>query len=64
MASYICLLHLAGIKNFTVEIIIRVSSEEHTMRRERSYVNKLNLALVQVRYMLYINEVVLICSRY
>lgn len=31
-----------------MQIIVKVTSDEVSMRRERSYVNKLNLALVQV----------------
>ena len=39
-----------GIRNFIVGIIVKVSSDEASMRKEKSYVNKMNLALVQVRY--------------
>lgn len=41
--------HYVGIRNFIVGVVVKVSSDEQTMRREKSYVNKLNLALVQVR---------------
>ncbi|EJD06022.1 uncharacterized protein FOMMEDRAFT_18232 [Fomitiporia mediterranea MF3/22] len=37
-----------GIRNFIVGVVVKVSSDEQTMRREKSYVNKLNLALVQI----------------
>jgi exportin-1 len=40
---------IQGIRNFIVSIIVKVTSDEVSMRKERSYVNKLNLALVQVR---------------
>lgn len=38
-----------GIRNFIVGITVRIASEEANLRRERAYLNKLNLALVQVR---------------
>lgn len=37
-----------GIRNFVVGITVKVASDEATMRREKTYLNKLNLALVQV----------------
>ncbi|KAH9934873.1 CRM1 C terminal-domain-containing protein [Fomitopsis serialis] len=37
-----------GIRNFVVGINVKVASDEATMRREKTYLNKLNLALVQV----------------
>ncbi|KAH8117543.1 CRM1 C terminal-domain-containing protein [Phellopilus nigrolimitatus] len=37
-----------GIRNFIVGVVVKVSSDEATMRKEKSYVNKLNLALVQI----------------
>ena len=37
-----------GIRNFIVGIVVKISSDEQSMRREKSYMNKLNLALVQV----------------
>ena len=37
-----------GIRNFTVSVTVRIASEEVNLRRERAYLNKLNLALVQV----------------
>lgn len=39
----------SGIRNFVVGITVKVASDEATMRREKTYLNKLNLALVQVR---------------
>ena len=38
-----------GIRNFIVGVTVRIASEEVNLRRERAYLNKLNLALVQVR---------------
>ena len=37
-----------GIRNFIVGVTVRIASEEVNLRRERAYLNKLNLALVQV----------------
>lgn len=37
-----------GIKNYISNLIIKLSSEEATFRRERMFLNKLNLILVQV----------------
>ena len=37
-----------GIRNFIVGVTVRIASEEINLRRERAYLNKLNLALVQV----------------
>lgn len=37
-----------GVRNFVVGITVKVASDEATMRREKTYINKLNLALVQV----------------
>lgn len=39
----------SGIRNFIVGVTVRIASEEVNLRRERAYLNKLNLALVQVR---------------
>lgn len=41
-----------GIRNFVVGITVKVASDETSLRREKTYVNKLNLALVQVRRIL------------
>lgn len=38
-----------GIRNFIVSVTVDISSDEARMRRERAYLNKLNLVLVQVR---------------
>lgn len=38
-----------GIKNYISNLIIKLSSEEATFRRERMFLNKLNLILVQVQ---------------
>ncbi|THH04477.1 hypothetical protein EW145_g5485, partial [Phellinidium pouzarii] len=37
-----------GMRNFVVGVVVKVSSDETTIRKEKSYVNKLNLALVQI----------------
>lgn len=37
-----------GIRNFIVEMIIGASSDETTMRKEKTYLNKLNTTLIQV----------------
>lgn len=37
-----------GIRNFIVQVTVDTSSDETRMRREKSYLNKLNLVLVQV----------------
>ena len=38
----------AGIRNFVSNLIIKLSSDEQLFRQERVYLNKLNIALVQV----------------
>lgn len=42
----------SGIRNFVVGITVKVASDEITMRKEKTFINKLNLALVQVRFCL------------
>lgn len=42
------LISMQGIRNFVVGITVKVASDEATLRREKTYINKLNLALVQV----------------
>ncbi len=37
-----------GIKNYLSNLIIKISSNEVTLRREKVYLNKLNIILVQV----------------
>jgi len=37
-----------GIKNFVVDLVIKMSSDEATMRAQKLYINKLNVLLVQV----------------
>ncbi|KAJ9099182.1 Exportin-1 [Naganishia friedmannii] len=37
-----------GIRNFIVQTTVEVSSDETRMRKEKAYVNKLNLVLVQI----------------
>ena len=39
----------AGIRNFVSNLIIKLSSDEQLFRQEKVYLNKLNIALVQVR---------------
>lgn len=38
----------SGIRNFVVGVIVKMSSDEITLRKERAYVGKLNLILVQI----------------
>ncbi|KAK4704590.1 exportin-1, partial [Phenoliferia sp. Uapishka_3] len=38
----------SGIRNFIVGVIVKTSADETTLRKEKSYVNKLNLILVQI----------------
>ncbi|KAH0584323.1 Exportin-1 [Termitomyces sp. 'cryptogamus'] len=37
-----------GIRNFVVGVTVKVASDEVAMRKEKAYINKLNLALVQI----------------
>ncbi|KAI0050022.1 hypothetical protein FA95DRAFT_703225 [Auriscalpium vulgare] len=37
-----------GVRNFVVSTIVRIASDEAGMRRERTFINKLNLALIQI----------------
>ncbi|ORX53573.1 nuclear export factor CRM1 [Hesseltinella vesiculosa] len=37
-----------AIRNFIVNVIIKVTSDEATMSKERGYINKLNMVLVQI----------------
>ncbi|KAI0063955.1 Xpo1-domain-containing protein [Artomyces pyxidatus] len=37
-----------GVLNFVVRITVKVASDEATMHKEKTYINKLNLALVQI----------------
>ncbi len=48
MCGDILITSSVGIRNFVVGITVKVASDEVTLRREKTYVNKLNLALVQV----------------
>jgi hypothetical protein len=38
-----------GIRNFIVAIVVKVASVEVIVKKEKTYLNKLNLILVQVR---------------
>lgn len=38
----------SGIRNFIVGTIVEASKDDATLKREKSYVNKLNLILVQI----------------
>lgn len=38
----------SGVRNFIVEVIIGATSDEATLRREKTYINKLNMILVQI----------------
>ncbi|XP_019195509.1 PREDICTED: protein EXPORTIN 1A-like isoform X2 [Ipomoea nil] len=37
-----------GMKNYISDLIVKLSSDEATLRRERLYINKLNIILVQI----------------
>jgi exportin-1 len=37
-----------GIRNFVVGVTVKVAGDEATLRKEKTYINKLNLALVQI----------------
>ncbi|PHT53472.1 Exportin-1 [Capsicum baccatum] len=37
-----------GMKNYISEVIVKLSSDEASLRRERLYINKLNIILVQI----------------
>jgi len=39
---------LTGIRSFIVNIIVATSDNEQSLRKEKTYLNKLNLILVQV----------------
>lgn len=39
---------IKGIRNFIVETILQVSSEEGLLRSEKTYINKLDMTLIQV----------------
>jgi hypothetical protein len=38
-----------GIRNYIVNLIIKLSSDETTLQKERLFLKKLNITLVQVR---------------
>lgn len=38
----------AGVRNFVINLNVQIASDEATARREKTYLNKLNMALVQV----------------
>lgn len=42
-------LYIEGIRNFIVGVTVKVASDEVSLKKEKTYINKLNLALVQVR---------------
>lgn len=37
-----------GVRNFVINLNVQIASDEATARREKTYLNKLNMALVQV----------------
>ena len=45
---------LIGVRNFVVGLTVKVASDEGTLRKEKTYVGKLNLALVQVGLYLFV----------
>lgn len=50
--------HRDGIKNYIVSLIISKSSDESALVRERVFISKLNMILVQVRLMVAFVEIV------
>jgi len=48
--------HYAGIKKYIVGLIIRTSSDASMLEREKVYLGKLNMILVQVRIMTFISH--------
>lgn len=58
MTSRICPL-IAGIRNFVVGVTVKVASDEVAMRKEKTYLNKLNLALIQVHIQVYSQRIFL-----
>ena len=56
--SCICPL-IAGIRNFVVGVTVKVASDEVAMRKEKTYLNKLNLALIQVHIQVYSQRIFL-----
>jgi len=57
-----------GIRNFVVNVIIQQSSTEESLRKERAYINKLNLVLVSIlkqewphNWPTFINEIISSC---
>ena len=49
-------MHYAGIKKYIVGLIIRTSSDASMLEREKVYLGKLNMILVQVRIMTFISH--------
>jgi hypothetical protein len=47
---FACSRRLPGIRNFVVGVTVKVASDESTMRKEKTFVDKLDLTLVQVRF--------------
>lgn len=50
---------IAGIRNFVVGVTVKVASDEVAMRKEKTYLNKLNLALIQVHIQVCIQHIFL-----
>lgn len=38
----------SGVRNFIVDVIIQATSDEANLKREKTYINKLNMILVQI----------------
>ena len=38
-----------GIRNFVAGMTVKIASDDNVLRKEKTFVNKLNLALVQVQ---------------
>ena len=43
---------ILGIRNFVVGVIVKAASDEGSLRKDKTYINKLNLALVQACFLI------------
>ena len=44
------MIHSLAIRYFVVNVIVKQSSDEVALVKERTYINKLNMVLVQVKH--------------
>jgi hypothetical protein len=51
----------SGIKKYIVGLIIKTSSDPDIMEREKMYLNKLNMILVQVRFCPKTSDILALC---